>query len=67
MSVKGRLWILGRDCAIIIRRGAEKLELSSKNVDSTPPPKQKKLVLTPLCFVENNVAPPPPPPPPPNI
>ena len=25
-----------RDCAIIIRRGAEKLELSSKNVDSTP-------------------------------
>ena len=41
-----------RDCAIIIRRGgAEKLELSSKNLDSTPPPKQKKLVLTPplLC------------------
>jgi len=36
-----------RDCAIIIRRGAEKLELSSKNLDSTPPPKQKKLVLTP--------------------
>ena len=33
--------------------GAEKLELSSKNLDSTPapPPKQKKLVLTPplLC------------------
>ena len=25
-----------RDCAIIIRRGAEKLELSSKNLDSTP-------------------------------
>ena len=41
-----------RDCAIIIRRGgAEKLELSSKNLDSTPPPKQKKIVLTPplLC------------------
>ena len=37
-----------RDCAIIIRRrggGAEKLELSSKNLDSTPPSKQKKLVL----------------------
>ena len=50
-----------RDCAIIIRRGAEKLELSSKNLDSTPPPKQKKLVLTPLCYVKNNVAPPPPP------
>ena len=34
-------WI--RDCAIIIRRGggAEKLELSNKNSDSTPPPKQK--------------------------
>ena len=47
-----------RDCAIIIRRGAEKLELSSKNLDSTPPPKQKKLVLTPLCYVKNNVAPP---------
>ena len=33
-----------RDCAIIIRRGgggAEKLGLSSKNVDSTSPPKQK--------------------------
>ena len=34
-----------RDCAIIIRRGggggAEKLGLSSKNLDSTPPPKQK--------------------------
>ena len=45
-----------RDCAIIIRRGAEKLELSSKNLD-----KQKKLVLTPLCYVKNNVAPPPPP------
>ena len=26
--------------------GAEKLELSSKNLDSTPPPKQKKIVLT---------------------
>ena len=38
--------------------GAEKLELSSKNLDSTPPPKQKKLVLTPLCYVKNNVAPP---------
>ena len=42
-----------RDCAIIIRRGAEKLELSSKTLDSTPPPLQnkKKLVLTPpmLC------------------
>ena len=38
---------------------AEKLELSSKNVDTTPPPKQKKLVLTPLCYVKNNVAPPP--------
>ena len=42
-----------RDCAIIIRRGggAEKLELSSKNLDSTHPPKQKKLVLAPplLC------------------
>ena len=38
-----------RDCAVIIRRGggAEKLELSSKNLDSTPPPKQKKLVLAP--------------------
>ena len=47
-----------RDCAIIIRKGgggAEKLELSSKTLDSTPPPKQKKLVLTPLCYVENNV------------
>ena len=44
-----------RDCAIIITRGAEKLELSSKNLDSTPPPKQKKLVLTPLCYVKNNV------------
>ena len=53
-----------RDCAIIIRRGgaAEKLELSSKNLDSTPPPKQKKLVLTPLCYVTNNVASPLPPP-----
>ena len=40
----------------------EKLELSSKNLDSTPPPKQKKLVLTPLCYVKNNVAPPLPPP-----
>ena len=42
-----------RDCAIIIRRGGtEKLELSSKNLDSIPPPpKQKKLVLAPplLC------------------
>ena len=38
--------------------GAEKLELSSENLDSTPPPKQKKLVLTPLCYVKNNVAPP---------
>ena len=38
--------------------GAEKLELFSKNSDSTPPPKQKKLVLTPLCYVKNNVAPP---------
>ena len=47
-----------RDCAIIIKREAEKLELSSKNVDSTPPPKQKKLVLAPLCYVKNNVAPP---------
>ena len=37
---------------------AEKLELSSKNLDSTPPPKQKKLILTPLCYVKNNVAPP---------
>ena len=37
---------------------AEKLELFSKNLDSTPhPPKQKKLVLTPLCHVKNNVAP----------
>ena len=44
-----------RDCAIIITRGAEKLELSSKNLDSTLPPKQKKLVLTPLCYVKNNV------------
>ena len=44
------------------RGGAEKLELSSKNLDSTPPPKQKKLVLTPLCYVKNNVAPPPLPP-----
>ena len=44
-----------RDFAIIITRGAEKLELSSKNFDSTPPPKQKKLVLTPLCYVKNNV------------
>ena len=50
-----------RDCAIIIRRGgggAEKLELSSKNVDSTPLQNKKKLVLTPLCYVKNNVAPP---------
>ena len=49
-----------RDCAIIIRRGgrgAEKLELSSKNLDSTPSPKPKKFVLTPLCYVKNNVAP----------
>ena len=42
-----------RDCAIIIRGGgAEILELSSKNLDSTPPPsKAKKLVLAPplLC------------------
>ena len=42
-----------RDCAIIIRRGAEKLELSSKNLDSTssPPPKQKKISSNPplLC------------------
>ena len=43
------------NCAIIIRSGgggggAEKLELSSINLDSTPPPKQKKLVLTPLCY-----------------
>ena len=30
-----------KDCAIIIRRGAEKLELSSKKLDSIPPPKQK--------------------------
>ena len=49
-----------RDCAIIIRRrggrGAEKLELSSKNLDSTPPPKQKELVLTPFCYVKNNIA-----------
>ena len=54
-----------RDCVIIIRkgRGAEKLELSSKNLDSTPPPKQKKLVLAPICYVKNNVAPHPPPPP----
>ena len=31
--------------------GAEKLELSSKNVDSTPPPKQKKMSSNPplLC------------------
>ena len=36
--------------------GAEKLELSSKNLDSTPPSKQKKLVLTPLCYVKNNIA-----------
>ena len=37
-----------RDCAIIIRRrGAEKLELSNKNLDSTPPPKQKKVSSNP--------------------
>ena len=42
----------------MIRRGAEKLELYSENLDSTPPPKQKKLVLNPLCYVKNNVAPP---------
>ena len=36
-------------------RGAEKLELSSKNLDSTPPPKQKELVLTPFCYVKNNI------------
>ena len=35
------LTYLLRDCAIIIRRGAEKLELYSKNLDSTPPLKQK--------------------------
>ena len=35
--------------------GAEKLELSSKNLDSTPPPKQKELVLTPFCYVKNNI------------
>ena len=52
-----------RDCAIIIRGGgAEKLELSRKNVDSTPLQNKKKLVLTPLCYVKNNVAPPPLPP-----
>ena len=41
--------------------GAEKLELCSKNLDSTPPPPSKtkqKLVLIPLCYVKNNVAPP---------
>ena len=41
-----------RDCAIIIRRGGdEKLELSSKNLDSTPPSKQKKISSNPplLC------------------
>ena len=50
-----------RDCAIIIRRGAggaKNLELSSKNLDSTPLQNKKKLVLTPLCYVKNNVAPP---------
>ena len=61
-SLKLKLYIsiVLRDCAIIIRRGggAEKLELSSKNLDSTPPPKQKKLALTPLCYVKNNVPPP---------
>ena len=31
-----------KDCAIIIRRGAEKRELSSKNLDSTPPPSKTK-------------------------
>ena len=53
-----------KDCAIIIRRGAEKQELSSKNLDSTPPPSKtkKKIVLTPLCYVKNNVAHPLPPP-----
>ena len=52
---------LVRNCAIIIRRGlslgggggrgwAEKLELSSKNLDTTPPPKK---ALSPLCYVKN--------------
>ena len=41
--------------------GAEKLELSSQNLDSTPSPKQEKLILNPLCYVKNNVTPPPPP------
>ena len=52
--------IIIRDCAIIMRRGggAEKLELSSKNLDSTPLQNKKKWVLTPLCYVKNNVAPP---------
>ena len=57
-----------RDCAIIIRRrGAEKLELSSKNLDSTPPPKPKKLGLTPSVMLKITSHPPPtthPPPPP---
>ena len=36
-----------RDCAIIIRRrGAEKLELSSKNLDSTPQQQQRSPIPT---------------------
>ena len=50
-SIQTELCVPKRDCAIIIRRRggvwAEKLELSSKNLDSTPPPKQNKIVLTP--------------------
>ena len=38
--------------------GAEKLGLSSKNLDSTPLQNKKKLVLNPLCCVKNNVLPP---------
>ena len=37
--------------------GAGKLELSSKKLRQHPPPKQKKLVPNPLCYVKNNVAP----------
>ena len=43
-------------------RGTGKLGLSSKKLRQYPPPKQKKLVPNPLCYVKNNVAPPPPPP-----
>ena len=51
---------LGNNC----QEGGWKTRVIWQKLRQYPPPKQKKLVLTPLCYVKNNVAPPTPLPPP---